>query len=1166
MTCRACGTRVLPDARFCHACGTPLSPVPGESERGDRRLVTVLFGDLSGFTSWAEELDPERVGVVVDRVLAALSQAVIEVGGYVDKLTGDGIMAVFGAPRAHEDDAERAVQAAAAMQAAVRRLAAEETGGTRPLGLRVGLNTGEVLAGVQAGLAYTVVGDTVNTAARLADAAGVGAVYAGAATAAATSHHAVWHALPPLRLKGKREPVTAYELVALRAAGGERLGPGEDAPFVGRDGELALLVERFLRVIERRAPETAVVVGEPGIGKTRLAVELSGLAAARAGARVLWGRCPPYGTGRDLAPLVDWVRAACDVRGDAYDEAAAAQVRRAVAALDLPQGGLGPVGTADRLLGLLDLPRSRTPREAATPGGDERRPRPLVAALSALLSGLAGAGPLLLVADDLHCAGGELLGALGALSSTLSGPVLLLLVGRQDPPPGDGAAWWTRLSPAALARLGPLEAPAGRQLLHAMLGGGSLDETASRLLLERTQGNPFFLAETLHLLVDRGLLRRVGDRWTLADPLPDILPAGVQAVLAARIDGLDPSAKAVLRAVSVLGAEFPAAAVARVAAPDPVGAGLVTLVERGLLRARPDGSYAFAHALARDVAYAGMPKTERARRHAAAAAWAATWAADAEHSGWASPADRDAFVADQAERAVALAGEMRLPDGDPAWSARPVAVAALVRLGEAALRRDDLLGADRLLTRALALADAALGAVDPRLVAQAHVARAAARVPLHRLDDADQDLAGALDADDPALRARGLVVAGDLRRRRGDDRGAVIALVSALAAAADAGDDRVTGEALRHLGLVDYFAGRLRSAEERFAAALDLAQRVGDERGAGWALQHLAWSATTRGDYGTAERMLTRAAQLFAALDDVGGLSWCGGTEAFVRVLQGRFAAARASVAALLPAADALGQRWGAAACLTMDALAAAELGDLAAAREEAARAQRLLRELGDLWGLALALVAEGVAHRYAGDTGRAVALLREAVRLAEQGGHPVVASFALVLLGYCHLDRGEVGAAESAAARAVGVLGGLELEPHAVVGASVLLAHVLRARGQRDRSLALLEEAAAATAEPTLLFPRRQALAHWAAALLDAGRVAQARAAVNRARREPGEDVPSAVLTLRVHAAVCEAEGDGPGARAALVEALALASRGPLRNARAELEAALTARGGFRR
>src|SRR4051812_8083570 len=206
LACPVCAAPVVTVTRFCFNCGTPLDvaaldrsdPERTQDANAERRVVTVLFGDLTDFTAWSEELDPERVGAVIDRLLAALTKAVVDVGGHVDKLTGDGIMAVFGAPTAHEDDVERAVRAAAAMQDAVRRLVADESGGGRSLGLRVGLNTGEVLAGVQAGVSYTVIGDTVNTAARLSDAAGVGAIWAGRETALTTMGVASWRALQPL--------------------------------------------------------------------------------------------------------------------------------------------------------------------------------------------------------------------------------------------------------------------------------------------------------------------------------------------------------------------------------------------------------------------------------------------------------------------------------------------------------------------------------------------------------------------------------------------------------------------------------------------------------------------------------------------------------------------------------------------------------------------------------------------------------------------------------------------------------------------------------------------------------------------------------------------------------------------------------------------------------
>lgn len=326
MTCPVCGTVAVPGARFCHNCGAAL-PAAATLPAAERRVVTVLFGDLSDFTSWSEDLDPERVGAVTDRVLAALAGAVKTFGGHVDKLTGDGIMAVFGAPVAHEDDAERAVRAALSMQRAVRRVLDDERGGGAPLGLRVGLNTGDVIAGIQAAIEYTVIGDTVNTAARLADAAAVGAVYAGARTSAATRHVASWRALRPLRLKGKREPVEAYELLGLLDAPGTRSGLGDEAPFVGRETEIGRVAGRLAEVIDRAEPRVLLMTAEAGIGKSRFAAEVERLAAgydvgpgryaAHTGARVLSVRCAAFGERRRLAPLADLVRAAVGLPNDA---------------------------------------------------------------------------------------------------------------------------------------------------------------------------------------------------------------------------------------------------------------------------------------------------------------------------------------------------------------------------------------------------------------------------------------------------------------------------------------------------------------------------------------------------------------------------------------------------------------------------------------------------------------------------------------------------------------------------------------------------------------------------------------------------------------------------------------------------------------------------------
>jgi class 3 adenylate cyclase/tetratricopeptide (TPR) repeat protein len=1166
MTCPICGTPAVPGARFCFACGAPLGVSAGEAAvdpSAERRVVTVLFGDLSEFTSWAEDLDPERVSILTDRVLAALTQSVVDFGGHVDKLTGDGIMAVFGAPTAHEDDAERAVRAAAQMQEAVRRLVADESGGGRRLGLRVGLNTGEVLAGVQAALSYTVVGDTVNTASRLSDAAGVGGVLAGRDTALLTTETASWRALPPLRLKGKREPVPAYELVRLRPAGGIRLGVGEEAPFIGREAEFGLLVGRLLSLVdagEDARPDAVIVTGAAGIGKTRLAREISRFAGELPGSRVLWGRCAPYGEGRDLSPIVSMLRTATGVEENDEPETAAAKLQRAAVRLDAPSYAGAATGTpADVMLVLLGLVEDDgdlgAPPAGASPGVPAGSPEPGLRAVAELFSSYAEEGPLVLVVDDVHWASEALLGALGTVARNLAGQVLLLALGRSELL-AEHPDWAAGLPDVEVLPLSPLEESSSDRLLRAYLGGADLERSARRRLLSRAGGNPFFLAELLHLLVDRGLLRREEEGWRLVADLPEeVLPAGVQAVLATRIDALEPAVKAVLRDAAVIGVTVPRdalLAVARAAGhPDRqmVQAAVEVLIDRGLLTEGQGDLLVFEHSLARDVAYAGIPKAERARRHAAVARWAL-----AESPG--QPAEVDGFIAAHAEQALALAREMRLPARDPAWKAAALAVTSLARLGQAALARDDVVDAEQLLARAVRLADDRPRGVPAELVLTSRVARARALTSLRRLDEAERELPPALESSEPGPRAGALIVLGEVLRRRGDDPGARQALREALAEAQAAGLDRLAGEALRQLGLLDFFAGRLGNAERRFGEALRLAERVGDTRGAAWALQQLAWSATTRGDYRTADAAVERAADVFTTLEDTAGLAWCVGTEGYIRMLQGRFAEARLLSGSLLMSGGTRGDRWGVAACLTIDAFAAAELGHLGVAAEEAARAREGFVRAGDSWGEAMALIAAGIAARGLGATDQAVALLREAVRISETENHPATAAVALVVLGLAALDGGDLDTAERAALRARDVLGGLDLERHALVGAQVLLAQVRRARGDVAGALPMLQEVAEATDEPTMLFPRRQALAHLAGVLLDSGRCEEALGTARRALLVPAEDVRSRIVALRVLANTEAACGDQAAARECIEQAAALARESGL-----AAEAALTER-----
>ncbi|HSP37835.1 MAG TPA: adenylate/guanylate cyclase domain-containing protein [Frankiaceae bacterium] len=1142
-TCPACGTSVLSHAQFCHACGVPLTTLR-RSDGAERRVVTVLFGDLSDFTAWAEDLDPERVGEVTDRVLAGLARTVTDFDGHVDKLTGDGIMAVFGAPTAHEDDVERAVRAAAAMQETVRQLVADESGGGRRLGLRVGLNTGEVLAGVQAALAYTVVGDTVNTASRLSDAALVGGVYAGRETALATMAVASWRPLPPLRLKGKREPVQAYELVTLRPAVTNRLGLGEEVAFIGRDVELGRMIGTFVAVADGDRPQTLVITGEAGVGKTRAAQELSRFAQELPGARVLWGRATPYGENRHLAPLVDIVRTACGVVDGDAREVTIDRVRRTVERLDHPSSAWwAPTTLVDRLLTLLGL----TPDSGHGPPSQSAPSDPVprdgvLDGVAMLLRALAEEGPLLVVIDDMHWASDELRRAVVETAQRLRGPVLLTLVGREGLP--------SVSQPVQLA-LEPLEDDAADRLLSAFLGGADLDPRARDNLLGRARGNPYFLAELLHLLVDRGLLRRDGVRLTPVGSLPDeVLPAGVQAVLAARIDDLDPTARAVLRAAAVLGSRFPVDALAEVErrSESEVRAAVDELAARQLLRPAEGGSeasgrsgraaraWAFVHPMARDVAYGSLPKAERARRHARAARWAT-----ASLEG--TPAEVDAFLAAQSEAALGLAASMQLPATDPVWQVRELGLAALLRLGQSALVRDEYSSAADLLRRALAMGEGQQGGgIGPERQLQVRLSYAEALAALRRLDQAEDSLRPALGSSEDRTRLGALTVLGDIRYKQGRDADAVELLERVFAEATECGAAETAGVAVRQLGLVDYYGGRLKAAEHRFSQALEIAREKQDRRGSGWALQHLAWAATTRGDYAFADTCLHDATEHFAALEDTGGLAWCAGTESLVRLLQGRLKDARTVARGLVPLAETLAESWGVAICLLVDAMAAAELGDVSEAQKESTQAERLFRETGDTWGQSLALVAQGMAARSAGTPDIALERLHGAVHVAAEGRHPLPGLLALVNLGLAALEAGDLTLARSSAERASTALERLDLEPHVALGVAVLNAQAQRASGKPAEAVQVLRSALSGDPQQTLLFPRRQALAHLAGSLLDDGRPDEALEVARRAVWVPAEDVRSRVLALRALGTALRTVGDAAGARRSYTEALVIA------------------------
>ncbi|TDB69735.1 adenylate/guanylate cyclase domain-containing protein, partial [Micromonospora sp. KC721] len=996
MTCPVCGTLAVPGARFCHNCGAAL-PAAASLPTAERRVVTVLFGDLSDFTSWSEDLDPERVGAVTDRVLAALAGAVKTFGGHVDKLTGDGIMAVFGAPVAHEDDAERAVRAALSMQRAVRRVLDDERGGGAPLGLRVGLNTGDVIAGIQAAIEYTVIGDTVNTAARLADAAAVGAVYAGARTSAATRHVASWRALRPLRLKGKREPVEAYELLGLLDAPGTRSGLGDEAPFVGRETEIGRVAGRLAEVIDRSEPRVLLMTAEAGIGKSRFAAEVERLAAgydvgagryaAHTGARVLSVRCAAFGERRRLAPLADLVRAAVGLPSDTSTALTRPAVEERLRRLGqrLGQRGGGPLAT-DQLLALLGYAELPTGTGAATDHGEwsagstQADAEAVPNAVAGLLSALAGETPLVMIVDDLHDATAETISALGLALSRLTGPVLVLLLGRPELVRTAGAL--TRVADAEVHALPPLRGADAARLLTSYLNGGKLPQADADRLLATAQGNPFYLAELVTLLMERGALTAYAERrggpggWRLAPGSlgSRLLSRDLAAVLAARIDALPPDARSVLRDAAVVGDAVPDGALealreqragfggrpAAVAAVELTRA-VEELLQRRMLH-RTRAGYAFATPLMREAAYAGVSKAELAERHAALARWAAPGVTGTPPGGF-TDAARDDFVAEHVARAAALADAVKLRPDAPARTVAGLGVAALGRAARRALQAGEPALAVEYAERAAELAGDGVPAAD-------RVVHARALLQVGRPGDAlaFAEKIAANAGDEAVVRTSALLLAGQAHQALGDQGRATAAWQEALQVATAGGLPTLRASAMRRLGMADFIAGRLGQASSRLAASYQVSLAAQDPRGQAWSLQNLAWVTTTRGDFAGTDAVLGRAARLFAELRDPYGRAWLRGTTAFARLLAGRLREACRLAGVFLPFGERVGEAWAVGTLRAVEAFAAAELGEIAEADRAARRAYRDFAEVSDDWGRGFALVARGVVARGLGE------------------------------------------------------------------------------------------------------------------------------------------------------------------------------------------------------
>jgi class 3 adenylate cyclase/tetratricopeptide (TPR) repeat protein len=606
--CPTCGRELPGDFPFCPFCGASLGAAAGAAE--ERKIVSVLFCDLVGFTAASESADPEDVRAQLIPYQELLKDTIEAFGGTVEKFAGDAIMAVFGAPVSHEDDAERAVRAALRILDALTNNAPPSAPG--PLQVRLGVNTGEVVvtlgARPEAGQSF-VTGDVVNTAARIQSAAPVGAVAVGDATYRATMRVFEYEPLDPVSVKGKAQPVVIWRAGAPRARLGVDVIRSLTTPLVGRTRDLTLLVGAFDKAAAERSAQLVTVVGEPGVGKSRLVAELGAHIDASTDL-VTWrqGRCLPYGEGPFWA-IAEIVKAHAGIYDTDGTDEASAKLDLVLPETDDRQW------LRARLLPLLgiDTGVSASREESFT-------------AWRRLVESFADTGPAVVVFDDVHWADDLLLGFIEHLADWATGlPLLIVCTAR--PELLERHVNWTGGMPNALSlRLPRLSDSETAQLISTLLDRAVLPATTQSAILERVGGNPLYAEEFVRSLRDSDLLDADGAlRPDAAIPLPE----GVQSLIAARLDTLTVERKALLADAAVIGNVFWGGALTAMGDrdPDEVAQVLHELSRKELVRPMRQSTmagqaeYSFWHVLIRDVTYAQIPRAVRAERHSAAATW-----------------------------------------------------------------------------------------------------------------------------------------------------------------------------------------------------------------------------------------------------------------------------------------------------------------------------------------------------------------------------------------------------------------------------------------------------------------------------------------------------------------------------------------------------------------
>jgi class 3 adenylate cyclase/tetratricopeptide (TPR) repeat protein len=958
----------------------------GGTPRRERKVVTVVFCDLVGFTSKAESMDPEDVEALLRPYHERVRRELERHGGTVEKFIGDAVMALFGAPTAHEDDPERAVRAALA----IREFALDEE-----LELRVGITTGEALVRLdvqpEAGEGMAS-GDVVNTAARLQSAAPVNGILVDETTYRATRAVIDHEPAEAVVAKGKAEPIAAWTATAAHSRFGVDTAHEARSVLVGRERELGIVRDVFERARHEQTPQLLTLVGVPGIGKSRLVYELFTQVIVPDPDLITWrqGRCLAYGDGITLWALGEIVKAQAGVVEQDSQEEIAAKVHQSVE--DTLAGTGDEAWVEAHLLALLGL------AEETQLGGDRRNEA--FAAWRRFLEGLAEQRPFVVVVEDIHWADETLLDFLDELVDWVT-DVPLLVVATARPEllerrPGWGGG---KLNATTLA-LSPLSDDQTAVLLGQLLGKPVLEAESQHALLERAGGNPLYAEQFAELYVEQGSTDELG------------LPETLQGIIAARLDGLPESEKSLIQDAAVVGKVFWASSIGR--DPEAATASLHALERKGFVRRQRRSSlegeseFAFAHALVRDVSYGQIPRTDRARRHRAVAEWI---------DGLGRPEDHAEMLAYHWSSALELARaaggdddeltertRMALRDaGDRAFALNSFRVAAAQYEEALALWPDDRDRPELMFryARALFLAydeerrQPALEAARDALTEAGDSDRAAetesllAQVSWYRgEDDATRNhlsRAEALAGDSvSASAARVLAVSARMRVIAEELQDGRRLAASALAMAEELGLDELRAHALTTTGMVKNAFGDP-SGTGDIEYALEIALEI-DSPIAGTILNNLAVEAFITGDLRRAEALYRDSIQVSERLGDREGKRFTGTNLIYIDFFVGRWDDALPALNEFIAACEAGAPHANEPDMRTLRGSIRRARGESSGARTDHLRAVELARA-GDRGHLMASLFGCAAMHAESGELREARALLAEAVSIVRETG-----------------------------------------------------------------------------------------------------------------------------------------------------------------------------------